>query len=349
MYTREKTRPVKVGNLTLGGNSHIYVQSMGNCKTERVDDVIKQINDAYKYGLELMRLSILDMKDAEAIRDLKKLSPVPLIADIHFDYKLALAVLDNGIDAIRINPGNIGDEKRIEEVLKKAKEKHVPIRIGVNSGSLDQSILKDLKPGENPLAKSCLKHVKICEEYDFHDLVLSVKDSDPLSTIEAYEALANLVPYPLHLGVTEAGPLSVSLIRTASGLTPLLLKGLGNTIRFSLTEDPIEEVKAAYRLLKDLNLSSNWPFFISCPTCGRTQVDLLPLAKKVQAYLEDNHIYKTVAIMGCVVNGPGEAKNADIGLAGGHGVYALFKKGKVIKTIPESEAFNTLIEELKKF
>lgn len=349
-YKRNETKKIKIGPLTLGGDDEVLVQSMCNIKTSRVEEVSKQINEAAFFGAKIMRVSVLDFLDAEAINEIKKRVEIPLVADIHMDYRLALAALENGVDAIRINPGNIGDEKKIEEVVKAAKKAHAPIRIGVNGGSLDKALQvekKNLSKGEL-LFESAKKHIAILHKFDFDDIVLSLKGSDALETMEAYRLAANVFPYPLHLGVTEAGPMEVSLIRSTIALAPLLQEGIGNTIRISLTEDPLEEVKAANRLLSDLGLKKDWPRFISCPTCGRTEVNLLPLAKKVLHYLEEHKINKTVAVMGCAVNGPGEAKNADIGLAGAKGYFVLFKKGKVVRTLPEGIAFETLVEEIEK-
>lgn len=349
-FKRNQTKPIAIGSLTLGGNDEIIVQSMCNIKTSRIEEVSKQINEAAFFGAKIMRVSVLDFLDAAAIKEIKKRVSIPLVADIHMDYRLALASLESGVDAIRINPGNIGEEKRIEEVLQAAKAHHAPIRIGVNGGSIDKTLLKE-KPNLSQgalLFESAKKHIAILNKYGFDDIVLSLKGSNALETMEAYRLAAESFSYPLHLGVTEAGPKEVSLIRSTIALAPLLMEGIGNTIRISLTEDPIEEVKAANRLLLDLGLKKDWPRFISCPTCGRTEVDLLPLAKKVLRYLEENQIDKTVAIMGCAVNGPGEAKQADIGLAGAKEYFVLFKKGKAIKTLPQEIAFETLVEELKK-
>jgi len=349
MRKREDTRSVSLGSLTLGGNSEVIIQSMANIKTSKVEEVSAQINRCASLGAKIMRVSVLDFDDALAIKEIRKRISIPLVADIHIDYRLALASLDSGVEAIRINPGNIGDKKRIEEVVNKAKESHAPIRIGVNSGSLDKSVFsgEGLIKGQY-LLSSAKKHVDILESLGFYDIVLSLKGSNALETIEAYRLASEAFPYPLHLGVTETGPMSTGLIRSTAGLAPLLLDGIGDTIRISLSDPPEEEVKAACRLLHDLGLKKDYPTFISCPTCGRTEVNLIPLAKKVQKYLEDNKINKTVAIMGCIVNGPGEASHADIGLAGGNGVWVLFKKGKVIKQIKEDEAFDSLVEEIKK-
>ncbi len=349
MKTREETRPVHVGTCQIGGQSHIVIQSMCSIKTSRVQEVSEQINRCAALGAEVMRCSCLDFEDATAFREIKKRVSIPLIADIHIDYRLALAALDAGVDAVRINPGNIGDEKRVKEVVDAALAHHAPIRVGVNGGSLDKQIYqgRDTIKGEY-LYESAKKHVDLLEKYGFHDIVLSLKGSDVRETIAAYRLAAERFPYPLHLGITEAGPMETSLIRSAAGLSPLLLDGIGDTIRISLTEEPEEEVRAAARLLHDLGLKDDWPTFISCPTCGRTEVNLLPLAKKVQSYLEEHHINKTIAIMGCVVNGPGEAKHADLGAAGGNGMWVIFKTGKIIREVKDSEIYPALIEEIQK-
>lgn len=347
MFVRTMTRPVKIGSLTLGGNEKIVVQSMASIKTSKVEEVSAQINRCAALGCDLMRLSCLDMEDASSFKEIKKRVSIPLVADIHFDYRLALEAIASGVDAIRLNPGNIGSLDRIKEVVSACKERRIPIRIGVNSGSLDKEVYSgDEKIKAKYLVASAKKHVSILESLDFHDIVVSLKGSSPLETIEAYKAAAEAFPYPLHLGVTEAGPKEVGLIRSSATLSPLLLSGIGNTIRISLSEEPEEEVKACLRLLHDLDLRRDYPIFISCPTCGRTQVNLIPVAKKVQAYLEEKRIPKTVAIMGCIVNGPGEASHADLGAAGGNGVWAIFKKGKVIRTVPDSKIVEELIKEI---
>lgn len=349
MNKREKTRKVRIGELTLGGSNHIVIQSMANIKTSKVDEVSRQINECARLGAELMRVSVLDFEDAKAIKEIKKQINIPLVADIHIDYRLALESIASGVDAIRINPGNIGNIERIKLVVDACKEKHIPIRVGVNSGSLDKSIYsgKETIRAEY-LVQSASKHVKILEDLDFHDIVISLKGSNVLETIEAYRLASETFLYPLHLGITEAGPKDVGLIRSAAGLSPILLEGIGDTIRISLSDDPTEEVKAASRLLHDLGLKEDYPTFISCPTCGRTEVNLIPLAKKVQKYLEDNHINKTVAIMGCIVNGPGEARHADLGAAGGNGVWAIFKKGVVIREVKDEEVYPELLKEINR-
>jgi (E)-4-hydroxy-3-methylbut-2-enyl-diphosphate synthase len=295
-----------------------------------------------------MRVSVLDEKDAEAIKEIKKGIKIPLVADIHFDYRLAIIAMENGVDKIRINPGNIGDIDKIKKVVALAKEKHVPIRIGVNSGSLDKDIHDySEKYTAEKLVMSAKKHVSILEELDFHDIVISLKGSNALETISAYRLASETFPYPLHLGITEAGPKDISLIRSSAGLSPLLLSGLGNTIRISISGDPKDEIKAAKRLLHDLGLYPNYPTIISCPTCGRTKVDVTNLTEKVGDYLETVNKPIKVAIMGCAVNGPGEAKEADIGVAGGQKEFILFKKGEILKKVSEPEVYETLINEIE--
>ncbi len=349
MNQRELTKKIKIGNTFIGGSNRVLIQSMCNIKTEKYLDVIKQINECATAGADLMRVSVLDENDAYAISKIKEGISIPLIADIHFEYKLALICLEQGIDAIRINPGNIGSVDKLKLVVDKAKEKHVPIRVGVNSGSMDKSIFdNDGIVTSHYLYESALKHVKILEDLGFEDIVISLKGSNAKETIEAYRYASKMFKYPLHLGVTEAGPKDTGLIRSSAGLAPLLLEGIGDTIRISLSDDPVEEIKAASRLLHDLGLKDDYPTFISCPTCGRTEVDLIPTAKIIQKYIEDNHINKTIAIMGCIVNGPGEARHADLGAAGGNGVWAIFKKGKVLRRVKNEDIVEELIKEINK-
>ncbi|MCQ2794638.1 MAG: flavodoxin-dependent (E)-4-hydroxy-3-methylbut-2-enyl-diphosphate synthase [Bacilli bacterium] len=343
---RSQTLKVKVGRLTLGGSNRVLIQSMCNIKTSNVNAVSKQINECAKLGADIMRVSVLDTNDAKAIKEIKKKIKIPLVADIHFDYRLAIESINSGADAIRINPGNIGSIDKIKKVVTLAKRKNVPIRIGVNSGSLDKSISD--KASAINLVKSAKKHVAILEELGFKNIIISLKGSNVKDTIAAYTLASKTFKYPLHLGITEAGPSEIGISRSVAALAPLLLNGIGNTIRISLSDEPQKEVIACKRLLHDVVLYPNYPTLISCPTCGRTQINLIPLANKVLKYLEDNHINKKVAVMGCVVNGPGEAKECDLGLAGGKGEWVLFKKGKVIKKIKEKDAFDTLIKEIKK-
>lgn len=350
MKTRNETRSVKIGNIQLGGQNKVVIQSMCNIKTENYIAVSKQINECAALGAEMMRVSVMDEKDAEAIKEIKKRISIPLVADIHFDYRLALLAMENGVDKIRINPGNIGDIENVKKVVALAKEKKIPIRIGVNSGSLDKSI-HDYSTNytAEKLVDSAKKHVEILESLGFYDIVISLKGSNVLETIAAYRLAAKTFPYPLHLGITEAGFKDISLIRSAAGLAPLLLEGIGDTIRISISGDPKDEVIAAKRLLHDCGLYPNYPTIVACPTCGRTQVDVEALARKVMDYLETVNKPIHVAVMGCVVNGPGEAKNADIGIAGGHHEYVIFKKDKVLAKVKEEDAFEALKKEIERF
>ena len=346
---RSQTKRIKIGNTYIGGSNNVLIQSMCNIKTSKVDEVVKQINECALLGADLMRVSVLDMEDAKSIKEIVKQISIPLIADIHFDYKLAIEAINSGASAVRLNPGNIGSEENVKQVVELCKEKHIPIRIGVNSGSIDKNINNDtsiVKAKE--LVESAAKTVAMLEKYGFYDIVISLKGSHVLETVEAYRLAAQKFSYPLHLGITEAGPKDIGLIRSTAGLAPLLLEGIGDTIRISLSDEPQEEVRACRRLLKDLVIRNDYPNLISCPTCGRTQVNLVPLAKQVLKYLEDNHINKTVAVMGCIVNGPGEAKRADIGCAGGKGQWVIFKKDQIIKTVSDDKIFTELVEEIKK-
>lgn len=347
---RIATRSVKVGNITLGHQNKIYIQSMCNIKTSKTDEVIAQINELTKIGCELVRVSIMDFDDVKAIKKIKENISIPLIGDVHFDYQLAVGAIENGIDKIRINPGNIGSEENCVKIIEAAKKHHVSIRIGVNSGSLDLDTLSknDNKVTAKGLVDLCQKYVDIFEKYEFYDIVLSLKASNPLTTIAAYKLAAKRFNFPLHLGVTETGGKDTGLIRSAVGLAPLIYDGYGDTIRISLSDDPKEEVIAAKRLLHDLGLYPNYPTLISCPTCGRTQVDICKLYQRILPLLEEINKPLTVAIMGCIVNGPGEAKHADIGLAGGKNEFVLFKHGEIIHKVKEEEAFEVLKKELAK-
>ena len=349
MRKRTETRQIHVGGLTLGGQDKVVIQSMCNIKTENYEAVAKQINECKALGAEMMRVSVMDEADAKAIKEIKKRIDIPLVADIHFDYRLALIAMENGVDKIRINPGNIGDVENVRKVVEMAKEKHIPIRIGVNSGSLDKSIHDySSKYTAEKLVASAKKHAEILESLGFYDIVISLKGSNVLETIEAYRLAAETFPYPLHLGITEAGFKEIAVIRSAAGLAPLLVDGIGDTIRVSISGDPKDEIIACKRLLHDCGLYPNYPTLVACPTCGRTQVDVEKVARKVMEYLETVNKPIHVAVMGCVVNGPGEAKNADIGIAGGKHEFVIFKKDKVIKKVPEDEALGALIEEIEK-
>ncbi|MCH5180912.1 MAG: flavodoxin-dependent (E)-4-hydroxy-3-methylbut-2-enyl-diphosphate synthase [Erysipelotrichales bacterium] len=346
---RTETRLVKIGNTQIGHTNEIKIQSMCNIKTSKYDEVIKQILDLEKLGCDIIRVSVMDEDDAKAIKFIKEEIHIPLVADIHFDYRLALLSIENGIDKIRINPGNIGSIENVKKVVDACKEKHIPIRIGVNSGSLDKEIHDySTHYTAQALVNSAKKHVKILEDLEFYDIVISLKASDVLTAIEAYRIASETFPYPLHLGITEAGTKEIGVIRSVSGLAPLLLDGIGDTIRISLSGDPKDEVITAKRMLHDLGLYPNYPTLVACPTCGRTRVNVELVANKVLSALEAINRPITVAVMGCVVNGPGEAKNADIGIAGGNGEWVLIKKGQVIdKLKSDEEAIERLINEIK--
>jgi len=342
---RNETRQVRVGNLTIGGNDHVVIQSMCNTKTHDVEATLAQIKALQDAGCELVRLAVLTQEDAKAIPAIKAGTDMPLVADIHFDYRLALTCIEGGIDKIRINPGNIGSIERTRAVVEACKEKGIPIRIGVNGGSLEKDILKKYgKPTAEGMIESAAAHVKILEDLDFHDIVISLKSSNTLLTIKAYELASQRFPYPLHVGVTEAGTALGGTIKSAFGIGTLLYEGIGNTIRVSLSDNPVEEIKVAKTLLKELGLIHNVPTLVSCPTCGRIQYDMIPIAQELEDFLNTIHSDITVAVMGCAVNGPGEARNADIGIAGGVGEGLLIKGGEIIRRIPQEN----MVEELKK-
>ena len=346
---REETRSVQVGNLTIGGNNHVVIQSMCNTKTKNVEATIKQINALEQAGCELVRVAIFDKEDAYAIKEIKKEIHIPLVADIHFDYKLALIAIESGIDKVRINPGNIGSIEKVKAVVDACKEKHIPIRIGVNGGSLEKEILEKYgEPTPEGMVESAMKHVKILEDLDFHDIVISLKSSNTMLTIKAYELASKTFPYPLHVGVTEAGTALGGTIKSSLGIGTLLYEGIGNTIRVSLSDDPVEEIKVAKILLKELGLLKGVPTLVSCPTCGRIQYDLIPIAKEMEDFLKDIHLDITVAIMGCAVNGPGEARHADIGIAGGVGEGLLIKHGEIVKRVKQEDMVQTLKDEILK-
>ena len=346
---REETRSVQVGNLTIGGNNHVVIQSMCNTKTKDVEATIKQINALQQAGCELVRVAVFDKEDAYAIKEIKKGIHIPLVADIHFDYKLALIAIESGIDKVRINPGNIGSIEKVKAVVDACKEKHIPIRIGVNGGSLEKEILEKYgEPTPEGMVESAMKHVKILEDLDFHDIVISLKSSNTMLTIKAYELASKTFPYPLHVGVTEAGTALGGTIKSALGIGTLLYEGIGNTIRVSLSDDPVEEIKVAKILLKELGLLKGVPTLVSCPTCGRIQYDLIPIAKEMEDFLKDIHLDITVAIMGCAVNGPGEARHADIGIAGGVGEGLLIKHGEIVKRVKQEDMVQTLKDEILK-
>lgn len=342
---RNETRAIKVGNLTIGGNNEVIIQSMTNTKTKDIKATVKQINDLANTGCQLVRLAVLNMEDALAIKEIKAQVTVPLVADIHFDYRLALQAIESGIDKIRINPGNIGSIDKVKLVVEACKKRQIPIRIGVNSGSLEKDILKKYgRPTAIGMIESAKKHVEILESLDFHDICISLKSSNTLLTIEAYQLASETFPYPLHIGVTEAGTKLGGTIKSSLGIGTILYQGIGNTIRVSLSDSPIEEIKVAKTLLKELELIDNVPTLVSCPTCGRIQYDLIPIANEIEDFLNTIKADLTVAIMGCAVNGPGEAKHADIGIAGGINEGLLIKKGEIIRKVKQED----IVKELKK-
>ena len=344
---REQTRAFQVGNLTLGGNNHVIIQSMTNTKTKNVKATVKQIQELEDAGCEMVRMAVFDKEDAYAIADIKKQVHIPLVADIHFDYRLALIAIESGIDKIRINPGNIGSTDRIQAVVDVAKERNIPIRVGVNSGSLEKELVEKYHGvTAEGLVESALDKVRIIEEMGYDNLVISIKSSDVMMCAKAHELIAEKTDHPLHVGITEAGTLYSGNIKSAVGLGIILSQGIGDTIRVSLTGAPLEEIKSAKRILKTLGLRKGGVEVVSCPTCGRTRIDLIGLANKVEAMVQDIPLDIKVAVMGCVVNGPGEAKEADIGIAGGVGVGLLIKKGEIVKKVPEDQLLDTLREEL---
>ena len=342
MINRRKSKQISIGNVKIGGDAPISVQSMCNTDTRDVVKTLEQINNLAEKKCEIVRLAILNKDAASAIEEIVKKSPIPIVADIHFDYRLALECIKNGVHALRINPGNIGKKEHTIKVVNEAKAHNIPIRIGINAGSLEKEFEQMDLPLHEKMIKSALRHIEILEDLNFYDIKLSLKSSDVLTTIKAYQEVAKIIDYPLHLGVTEAGTLKSGLIKSSIGLGTLLSQGIGDTIRVSLTEDPIEEVEAGVGILKSLGLRKQGINFISCPTCGRTQIDLISLAKKVEESFKDIDLPITIAVMGCPVNGPGEAKHADFGIAGAINEGYIFKKGQVIARVPESDLINCL-------
>lgn len=341
-----KTREVKVASLILGGDNPIRVQSMCNTDTRNVTATVNQILELEKEGCEIIRVAVPNMESAKAISDIKKQIHIPLVADIHFDYLLALESIKNGIDKVRINPGNIGSEDKVKAVVNACKDKNIPIRIGVNVGSIEKDLFKKYGPTPKAAVESALRHVQILEKLSFYDTLLSIKFNDVPQMIEGYRLLATKTNYPLHLGVTHAGSAFMGTIRNSIGIGTLLQEGIGSTLRVSLTASVNEEVKVAWAILKSLNLRQRGPDIISCPTCGRTEIDIISLTNKVEEALKNVDKPIKVAVMGCVVNGPGEAMEADVGVAGGKGCGAIFAKGKIIKTVPEDQILSSLLEEI---
>lgn len=345
---KKKTKEIKIGNLKIGGNNPAIIQSMCNTDTRDIANTIAQINQLEKAGCELIRVAVPDMIAAKAIKGIKAGINIPLVADIHFDYKLALEAILGGIDKIRINPGNIGSKEKTGAVVSACKERAIPIRIGVNVGSLEKEFEDKYGRTSKAMVASALHHIRILEDLNFNDIIVSLKASDIERTVEAYRLLSSKVNYPLHLGITEAGTPKTGIIKSSIGLGILLYEGIGDTIRVSLTADPIQEVKVGWEILKAMKLRKRGATLVSCPTCGRTEIDLIGLANKVEEALVNIDKDITVAVMGCIVNGPGEAKEADIGVAGGKGRGVIFKKGQILKTVPESEILNELLKEIEK-
>ena len=348
MVKRYETKQIKVGDVTIGGENKVIIQSMTNTKTKDVEKTVKQIKELEHAGCEIIRVACLDKDDAKAIKNIKEKINIPMVADIHFDYQIALEAINAGVDKIRINPGNIGNEERVKKVVDACKEKNIPIRIGVNSGSIEKDLLDKYagKPTAEAMIESAKRHIDILEKLDFFDICLSLKASDLNLCIQAYEEAAKSFNYPLHIGITEAGTAFSGTIKSSIGLGILLNKGIGDTMRVSLSADPIEEIKVAKEILKNCNLHNKSAKLISCPTCGRTKIDLIPIAKQIEEFLQTIDKDITVAVMGCAVNGPGEAREADIGVAGGDGEAILFKKGKIIKKIKEEEIIPVLKKEI---
>lgn len=344
---REETRQIHIGNVTIGGGAPIAIQSMTNTKTEDVKATVEQILSLEQAGCDIVRCAVPTLEAAEAFKKIKQQIHIPLVADIHFDYRLAIAAIEYGADKIRINPGNIGDISRVKAVVDKAKERNIPIRIGVNSGSLEKHLIeKYLGVTAEGLVESALEKVSMIEALHYENLVVSIKSSDVMMCVKAHELIAKQCSYPLHVGITESGTLVSGNIKSSVGLGIMLYEGIGDTIRVSLTGDPVEEIRTAKLILKTLGLRKGGIEVVSCPTCGRTQIDLIGLANQVEQMVQDIPLDIKVAVMGCVVNGPGEAKEADIGIAGGIGEGLLIKKGKVIKKVKETELLRTLREEL---
>ncbi|MBN1515919.1 flavodoxin-dependent (E)-4-hydroxy-3-methylbut-2-enyl-diphosphate synthase [Candidatus Sumerlaeota bacterium] len=353
MIQRRETRQIKVGDVAVGGGAPISVQTMTKTDTWNVDATVAQIRDVAEAGCDIVRLAVPQDKDAEALTAIVPQSPIPIIADIHFNYRLAQKALEAGVQGLRLNPGNIGGRDRVEIVTKAAAERGVPIRIGVNSGSIEKPLLEKVRSGQMRLAEamceSALEHVRMLEELDFFDIKISLKATDVLTTVEAYRELAKVCSYPFHVGVTESGSLRTGTIKSSAGIGILLHDGLCDTIRVSLTADPKEEVFVGKQLLNSFGLLKNAATLISCPTCGRIQIDMQPIVKVVEDYLMREKIPVTVAVMGCAVNGPGEASEADIGVAGGKGVGLIFRRGEIVRKVAEADIVEALIAEIQSF
>ncbi len=349
MFERRQTRALQIGGVQVGGNAFISVQSMTNTHTDDADATLKQIRELAAAGCDIIRCAVPDMAAAEGLKRICKESPIPVIADIHFDYKLALAALEAGVDALRLNPGNIGGEEKVRAVVEEARKRNVPIRIGVNAGSLPKDLLEKYgHPTPEAMVEAAWRHIHILEDMDYRNIKISLKCHDVHMTLAAYRLMASQCDYPLHVGVTEAGTVNSGIIKSAVGIGTLLAEGIGDTIRVSLTGDPVNEVKTAYEILKALGLRAYGPTLISCPTCGRTRINLEKLALEVEKRLAGIKDTITVAVMGCVVNGPGEAREADVGLAGGVGEGLIFRKGEVLRKVPEEQLISEFFKEIDK-
>ncbi|MCY9593536.1 flavodoxin-dependent (E)-4-hydroxy-3-methylbut-2-enyl-diphosphate synthase [Paenibacillus chitinolyticus] len=347
MFHRKDTRPVRVGDLTIGGSDEVIIQSMCTTKTADVKATVAEIHRLEEAGCQLVRVTVNNMEAADAVKEIKKQINIPLVSDIHFDHRLALAAIENGIDKVRINPGNIGRRSKVEAVVKACKERGIPIRIGVNAGSLENHLLEKYGyPTPEAMVESALFHIGILEELDFHDIIVSLKASDVPMAIAAYTQAAQAFNYPLHLGITEAGTLFSGTVKSAAGLGALLSMGIGSTMRISLSADPVEEVKVARELLKTFGLITNAATLISCPTCGRLDIDLFSIANEVEDYIANLKVPIKVSVLGCAVNGPGEAREADIGIAGARGEGLLFRYGEMVRKVPEAELLNELKKEI---
>lgn len=346
---RRKSRTIAIGQVTIGGENPVAVQSMTNTKTENIPATVDQIHRLTDRGCEIIRCAVPTLEAAQALKEIRKQIAIPLVADIHFDYRLALAALESGVDALRLNPGNIGGRDRVEKVLEAARQRQVPIRIGVNAGSLPKDLLEKYgHPTAEALVEAAWRHIHILEEMDYNNIVISLKAHDVPLTLAAYRLMARECDYPLHVGITEAGTIRSGLIKSAVGIGTLLAEGIGDTIRVSLTGDPLAEIDAGFEILKSLGLRQHGPTLVSCPTCGRTCWSLEKVAKEVEARLAEIPEPITVAVMGCVVNGPGEAREADVGIAGGKGEGLLFRKGQILRKVPEARLVEELFEEIQK-
>lgn len=346
---RKKTRKIYVGDLAIGGDSKVVIQSMTNTKTTDVNATINQIKNLEDAGCELVRISVPNMESAAALQDIISNVSIPVVADIHFNYRLAIESIKNGVHGLRLNPGNIGSEEKVGQIVELAKKRNIKIRIGVNAGSLEKDLMESMGRTPEAMVESALRHLRILEKYDFYNTAVSLKASDIPTTIKAYELFSDISDYPLHLGITEAGTLKGGTVKSSIGIGYMLLNGIGDTIRVSLTADPVEEIYVAKEILKSLDIDNQSVKIISCPTCARTDIDIIGLAEKIEKATSNIKKNVSVAIMGCAVNGPGEAKDADIGIAGGKSEALLFKKGEIIRKVDEESIISVLLEEIEKF